>query len=384
MKSSWVLLIIGLFYTSTSHLFAQDPIFTQFQASQIYINPANTGSDGKLTLTAQIKEQWGAISNFKQFPGAFSTQFASVEFAGSKLKNAIGFFFLRNSEGDADLETQIAGFNYAYVIPFESRHNLHNIRLGLGVHYNQKSIDWDALLFSDQLDNRGPEYFAAQSAHAAYFAQYMINTPKWVELNPGILYRFNEKGHRGTGAQFELGLSFSHLLTLYERSFAESLQGIARESRSRVSLHGSAFFPALQLGNKGKRFTPIPAFRFERQAEINTFTLGSRFMFMNMGMSLFYQNTLASSISFSTDAIVIGADVSWSVARGQYMEAGVSYDLNLNGLNPTSGGSLEVYVKYHYEDKKNKVVCPSVNKAHSERYENIWHKTTNRKYMNRK
>ena len=69
--------------------------------------------------------------------------------------------------------------------------------------------------------------------------------------------------------------------------------------------------------------------------------------------------------------------------KGQIIETGFSYDLNINGLNATSGGTMEVSVKYQYLDSRRagKVVCPSVNRAHSDRYENIWHKTIHRKHM---
>lgn len=386
MKSSWVILLItlGFLHLPFSILKGQDPLFSQFHISKAYSNPAMTGTDGTISLSSIVREQWGAIDQFRQFPGAFSTQFASAEFAQSQLKNAFGFFFMRDAEGDGMLETQMFGLNYAYVLPFEAKHSLHNIRLGLGLFYNEKSIDWDKLLFSDQLDARGPEFFAAQSAHAQYFNEFSMNTPKWLEINPGIVYRLNQKSYRGKGSQLELGLSFSHLMTLFTRTQQESLQGIATESNNKIIVHGAAFIPGLQLGKKGKKFTPFPAFRYEQQSQINTLTVGSRFMFMNLGTSIFYQNTVSDRIAYSTDAIIVGFDLSWPIGKGQIIETGFSYDLNINGLNPTSGGTMEISVKYQYLDsrKAGKVVCPSVNRAHSDRYENIWHKTIHRKHMN--
>ena len=385
MNSSWVikLITLGSLCFHVLYLSAQDALFSQYHISKAYQNPALTGSDGTITLSTLVREQWGAIDRFKQFPGAFSTQFASAEFAESQLKNAFGLFFLRDVEGDGLLETQMFGLNYAYVLPFETKHQLHNIRMGLGFFYNEKSIDWNKLLFSDQLDPRGPEFFAAQSLHAQYFDQFSVSNPKWIEVNPGIVYRYNQKGYRGAGAQFELGASFSHLITLATRSHVESLQGLATESHDKIVVHGTAFFPRLQLGTKKRKFTPLPAFRYEYQHQINTLTVGSRFMFMNLGTSIFYQNTVSDRIALSTDAIIIGCDMSWAVAKGQIIELGVSYDLNINGLNANSGGTMEVSVKYQYlsNSRRGRVVCPSVNKAHTDRYENIWHKTIHRKHM---
>lgn len=384
MKSSWVILIIALGFlcSGSTKVYGQDPLFSQFHISKAYQNPALTGTDGNISLSTLVREQWGAIDQFRQFPGAFSTQFAAAEFSGSQLKNAFGLFVLRDVEGDGKLETQMLGMNYAYVVPFKSKHSLHNVRLGLGVFYNEKSIDWSKLLFSDQLDPKGPEYFAAQSAHAQYFDEFSMNTPKWFELNPGLVYRFNQKSYRGKGAQGELGLSFSHLISLASRSHQESLQGIATESNNKIVVHGTVFFPGLQIGSKGRRFTPFPAFRYEYQNMINTLTVGSRLMFMNLGTSLFYQNTLSENIALSTDALIVGFDMSWPVQKGQIVEIGLSYDLNLNGLNASSGGTMELSLKYHMRNNRSgKVVCPSVNRAHADRYENIWHKTIHRKHM---
>ena len=143
-------LLIGLFIY-TLQLSAQDPTFSQFFNSRTYMNPAAVAMDGGLTVNGTYRNQWN------QIPGKFESQFLSVE-ALSCLGSAFGVHILHDSEGEGLLNTLSAGLDYAYLIGGEGQ-----LRLGFGAAWYQKWVNWDALIFSDQLDAKDGAVLPSQA-----------------------------------------------------------------------------------------------------------------------------------------------------------------------------------------------------------------------------
>ena len=366
------------------NLKAQDPVFSQFHRSGIYLNPAFTGINGGFTVTGVLREQWGRIVGNSPFPGVFSTQYGSVEWASSSNKSGLSAFFMNDVEGDASLRTEYGGINYCYVIPWEKWHGLNNLRIGFGLYYSKKTIEWDKLLFSDQLHPKGKEYFLPFSSHAEYYDFFRANPPWWTGLNFGLLYRYSERQGAGNGKEISVGFAVTHMLNLLSSSSVESLQGIDTGLEPKFTLHGSLFFPLLQIGSKGNRFTPIFNGRIEYQGGISAFTIGGDMLYKNVGLGVYYQNTFANTFWGSTDALIIAFDMEVPFGKNdQSIELGFSYDINMNGLASYTGGVFEFVVKYRINRFLNKVICPKTSRAaHQERWENIFYKNQKNKNLN--
>lgn len=382
MNKKIVFLVLVIFGVLASK--AQDPIFSQFHRSTIYLNPAFSGLDGGFTFTAVSREQWGKIKGSSPLPGVYSTQYASIDWTSSSLKNGISAFFMYHEEGDANLRTQLGGINYCYVLPIEHWRGMHNFRLGFGFYYAKKTIDWDKLLFSDQLDPKGEAYFQSASSHAQFHEEFRENPPSWTGLNIGILYRYSERSLSQNGKELSIGLNAAHVLNLTSPTSFESLQSIGTSQHTKFSFHGSSFFPLLRFGLKGNQFTPIFNARFDYQGGISAFTLGGDLLFKNVGLGIYYQNTFAGTILGSTDALIIAFDMEVPFGKNnQSLELGLSYDLNINGLKSHAGGIFELVIKYRKtRDRSRSVICPSVDKAHHERWNNVFYKNQKNKNLN--
>jgi len=381
LMNKTVLLLAFAMGLAMAQVSAQDPIFSQFHRSIVYSNPAASGLNGGLTFTAVSREQWGKVLGNSPVPGAFSTQYASIEWTSSSLKNAVSAFFLNDVEGDAKLRTQYGGINYCFVVPFDNWRALHNVRLGFGLYYSKKSIDWDQLLFSDQLHPKGEMYFLPESDHQQYYDEFRENPPWWTGLNAGLFYRYSEKSALGNGRQYAVGINATHALNLFSATSFESLQSIGTGLYTKFAIQGSAFLPLLRFGSKGNTFTPIFNGRIERQGNISSFTLGGDLLFKNIGLGLYYQNTFAKTILGSTDALIIAVEMEVPVHNGRSLEIGLSYDLNLNGLRSYTGGVFEVVLKYRISRLRNGVICPEMDAVHSNRTENIFNRNKKNKNL---
>lgn len=376
----YLFLVLSLFCSAAQ---AQDAIFSQFHRSNIYLNPAFTGIDGGISATVVNREQWGRINGNTPIPGAFRTQFISVDWTKSQLNSGLSLFFMNDNEGDANLRTEYGGLNYCYVLPVEKWHGLHNFRIGFGVHYSKKSIDWDQLLFSDQLHEKGEDYFLSASNHAQFYDDFRENSPFWTGVNLGFVYRYSQEQTVGKGREISAGLSATHALNLFSPTSFESLQQLGTGVGRLFVLHSSAYFPGLVMGTKGNRFTPIFNGRIQYQGGISAFTLGGDLLYQNFGLGIYYQNSLANTIINSTDALIIGYNMEIPFGnRGQSVELGLSYDFNLNGLGSHSGGVMELVLKYrmtNVSDCTNCRMCPPVSRAHRLKWENIWYRNAEKK-----
>ncbi|MEM6965042.1 MAG: PorP/SprF family type IX secretion system membrane protein, partial [Bacteroidota bacterium] len=122
---------------------AQDPSFSQFYANRIYLNPAFTGLDNGIGVSAVSRLQWIAADR------GFRTYSLSAEVKRPFIKSGFGIQLLQDEQGIGDLTNTSVGLSYSYTIPLR---RFNEIKFGLQGRVSQKSVNWSQLVFSDQLD----------------------------------------------------------------------------------------------------------------------------------------------------------------------------------------------------------------------------------------
>src|SRR3954470_19629164 len=100
-------------FMSCLSLMAQDPQFTQFYASPLYLNPAFTGLTYEHRFALNYRNQWPGINT------AYTTYMASYDYNISNLNSGIGLFALQDRAGSSNLVTTQYGANYAYRIKID-------------------------------------------------------------------------------------------------------------------------------------------------------------------------------------------------------------------------------------------------------------------------
>ncbi len=145
-----------LFITGPAALYAQDPIFSQFYSSPLYVNPALAGNgDASWRLVANHRSQWMG-------EGLDPLTTTSVSFDGKLVKqngkesNYIGggILFLQDKGlGGAYKSNSFSGIVSSHVSLDEDDRN--GLSLGLGATYTNTLIDFSQLSFSQQLSSSG-------------------------------------------------------------------------------------------------------------------------------------------------------------------------------------------------------------------------------------
>ena len=137
-------LLVGLLFVMTITLQAQDPIFSQFFAAPLQLNPAFAGTTIAPRFTFNHRNQ------YPNWPNAYITYAASFEQEIESLNSGFGIQVMTDAAGDGIYKThQVSGI-YSYKIQLGRETN---VRIGLEAGFYQTRVDWDQLRFGDQLDN---------------------------------------------------------------------------------------------------------------------------------------------------------------------------------------------------------------------------------------
>ncbi len=142
--------VLALFLAVGLH--GQDPTLTQLHTAKNYINPAYAGYSSDLSLNYNSRLQWTKVS------GRFSTHNFAANIACEERNLGFAAYGYDNVEGDGLLRTTLAGFQTAVYFPwnFGSRRTVGSpgmFAFGAQVGIGQQRIDWDRLIFTDQLGN---------------------------------------------------------------------------------------------------------------------------------------------------------------------------------------------------------------------------------------
>jgi len=182
------LFILLIFLAKTSS--AQDPQFSQFYASPLYLSPAFAGSTAGSRLVMNYRDQW------PQIPGKFTTYDFSFDHYFAGITSGIGLLLMRDQAGTGRLSRNQIGLQYAYAITINPKWQIRP-----GVHFSRvyQSFDFDRLTFGDQLSLSGNSstsveiepmpkvgYFDAAASVMGY------SEKKWIGVTVDHLMRPNQ------------------------------------------------------------------------------------------------------------------------------------------------------------------------------------------------
>lgn len=338
-----------LFFTCAQ---AQDPSFSQFYANRIYLNPAFTGLEAGMTVAAVSRMQWLNVDN------GFRTYGFNVELQEPALNSGIGLSLFRDQQGLANLQTTSIGLSYAYTIPFEK----HNIHIGLQYQFVQKSLDWNKITFSDQLD---PLYGAIYETSAVP----LLDRVSFSDFNAGIIWRFETDMHLGKkktlrDTRHSLGLSVNHLPQLVSKGGGiESFQNLDTRVAPRITLHAGSMIPVWFFNGSKKSISISPNIKYDLQGDqlgavrqnLQVFTIGCYLIYEGVYLGALYQNKKPIAGIENTNAMIlafgtfINPKTKGRSAKNNLF-LGLSYDANTTGLGSRAGGVIEAALRWNFTD----------------------------------
>ena len=121
---------------------AQDPVFTQFYAAPVQMNPAFTGTTYAPRVALIYRNQWPSLN-------AYVTYSASYDQFVENLNSGFGISVMTDDQGQGLIKTNYAKALYSYQVNINREWKA---KFGIEAGLTQANYDWDQFIFLDQLD----------------------------------------------------------------------------------------------------------------------------------------------------------------------------------------------------------------------------------------
>jgi type IX secretion system PorP/SprF family membrane protein len=319
--SKRIVVVIALFLSLgfSENIVAQDPIFSQFYANPLYLNPALAGTDRCPRVNLNYRNQWPGLDGT-----VYATYSASYDQYINKIAGGVGLLVLHDVAGPASLTTNNVSGIYNYHLPVNRKFNLNFALQGT---WFQKSIDWSKLTFGDMIDRRkGFVYNTLET-------QKLSQIQGW-DFSTGVFgYTKNVYG----------GVAVNHL--------TQPNEGLLTTSNlpMKITAHFGAVIP---IGDQRKTdaVTISPNILFQKQQDIQQLFIGLYLKKGALVSGLWYRNR---------DAFTILLGI-----QQPHFKIGYSYDLTVSKLTNATYGAHEISFALLFSCKETKrryspVTCPS-------------------------
>jgi type IX secretion system PorP/SprF family membrane protein len=308
MKNRGILVVLFFLVTLALPTQAQDAHFSQMYSAPSYLNPALVGStlEGKFSLT--YRAQWTKMA------GDFTTYQASYEYSTPKKPSSFGVMFLSDKVGTVGAKSSFVQISYAHTVRLGKTMGL---RAGGQVGYGNRTLDYNQLVFGDQLNELG--YVGSPSLEQG-FPNLSIN---YLDASAGlVLY----------GENFWLGVS-----GLYLNQPRYNWGGSIERVPMRYSLQ-TGIRIVKEPANKDKRssyvWAFIPALHYSRQGNFQQLDVGFHYHISPLIVGLWYRGMPIVQNHY-------GALVATAGFNYRQMMLLYSYDVGVSRFAQSTGGAHE-------------------------------------------
>jgi len=301
------------------NLDGQDPVYSQYYSAPLQLNPAFAGNTDYPLFHVNYRLQWPSLAQ------AYTTYSASYDQYFDKTKSGLGFHVLSDDAGNGILKTVKFSGMYSYRILFGRDYNL---KIGLEAGYIQSRLDWNKLVFSDQLDpTEGLITNGGSVIPSSETAPEQLNSGM-IDISSGVLL-YNPL--------YYVGISFKHLNNPKNSLLGDSQSFVGLPTR--ISLHAGMqinFDPS----NKREEGSFIsPSVMLLKQGGFHQMNIGSYGSFRNLLLGFWYRTTFNNS-----DAVIFTAGAKLEDVKLQY-----SYDYTISDIGIITGGTHEISLKMALE-----------------------------------
>jgi len=342
-RNAQLISILSIISCLISNVYSQDPNFSQFEMNPLYYNPAYAGSVTDLRLGINYRNLWFNVPGIK-FPGPLSTYnfYADKQFSNA-LIGGLGAFVYQNFKGEGYLRHTSGGFLYSWRMP--TKHNNYFMSVGTKIYINQLKIDWNRLVFSDQVDpERG--YLNTPSA----FVPQNDGKKIYFDIDAGMTFGFNVFQSKTDEQKWtnEFSFALAHLVRP-----DVSLNEIESPLPMKYTAMYNTSFPLSK-----NKFYFNPKILFEKQDDFRAYTYGfnmyivkrhpfksafSRFYFTKpLYLGFYFRNPRLNDFKNTKSVIFIAGHTGKFPQGDTRYQLGVSYDFTIGGLNLSTWGALEI------------------------------------------
>ncbi len=317
MQRAFLIVWIIILGWPKPQLQAQDPQFSQFYASPLYLNPALTGSTDRGRVGVNYRNQWPSLTH------SFTTISAYADYFSKAAESGIGLIVTEHKEGFLDFKSTEIGGLYSYKMQVASGLVL---RTGVQLSYFQKNINFEELVFGNQID----------------IVNGQVVGPSGEVFEKGANVNFLSAS---AGALLYTNLAWlgfsTHHINEPNQSFIDQESRLARK----YSLHAGYKI----MFAKGKRLRTVAyqfqersatlALNYKKQGGFNQLDMGVQLYFQPLVIGGWYRGIPIQSVNkvFKNESIIalVGLELNSN------MSFGYSYDFTVSRLAGSTGGAHE-------------------------------------------
>lgn len=329
-KSALLLVLL----TVCNFAYGQDPAFSLFNINQLYLNPAFAGGTGEISAGVNARAQWTNI------PSRFQTNMAYVTGGCPGMNLGVGLRLFDDTEGEGYMRNTNAAALVAVHLPGRFgrglgrsiRNKKYIFSLGLQLAVGQRKLNWDDLVFSDQLD----PYLGL------YLDQSQVNPKNEVsnlvfDMGLGARFRFSF-GDRGS--HVSMGLAAFHI-----NQPVESFFNMETRLLPRYTAYFYTHFQTSKFSNK-PHYLSI-GWVMDAQQILRTNTLNINYDVMtNLMLGASYRKKYVFMWDDDFDSFII----SFMYSMGP-LTLGYSYDFTLPHLGvENTAGTHEIGLIYRFKE----------------------------------
>ena len=314
--------LLAFFLSTLGHILAQDPLFSQFYASPLQLNPAMAGVAQAPRISLNYRNQWPS------WPNAYSTYALGFEQALNGLNSGFGVSVLADDAGNGIYRTLTLHAVYSYSVQLGD--DLY-AKFGMEGGVLQTRVDWDRLVFGDQLNP-----YTGATLPGGGVAPSEENRPSGLQrLAPDLgtgLVLHNSRGY--------VGVALRHL-NRPDENFLESRDNLRVGRPMRLSVHAGWDIGFAKGDHLRYPAVISPNIQIVRQAG---------FMQINAGAYLGY-NLLFGGLWYRHSGGNPDAAIALIGVRQGVLRFGYSYDATLSALGlARTGGAHEVSLGINFAE----------------------------------
>ena len=321
-----ILLIITTLFASNAT--SQDLDYAQHYNNPTYYNPANVGLTQGLKARLNYRRQWTGLS------GDYHTYSFSADIAERSLPGAGGIGIIANQSvaGMGVLKTNTIGFMPSVRIPI-SKNTI--FQMGALASVVTQQLNWDNLVFADQLDPRWGNIYATSFSGAAR------DKVVFPDFAFGGIFQF-----KGNDLEGSVGAAVHHITTP-NQSFFEVNAKLPRKYVYNVDF---VITIREDYGYYSKRqgFKLNPGLMIEHQSSMLLYTLGMNIYMSHVYLGVWYKNQTLEYDQFSNFTVMAGLNIPFN--EESRMKVMYSYEMNINAQHNFTGPSHEISLIFEFDD----------------------------------
>ncbi len=304
------LLCVGILAFCLLSVSAQDPVFSQFYAAPLQLNPAFAGT------TVAPRVSFNYRNQYPGWPNAYVTYAASYEQEVESLNSGFGLVVMADVAGDGIYKTNYASVIYGYKVRLGN--DLY-AKFGMEAGLIQANVDWDRLIFEDQIDpitgstDPGGNPFPTEEIRPNSLTTTLFDASAGVLFYTGPVY---------------LGISLKHL-NRPDESFLRLNENLFAGRPLRTTIHAGAEFDLGRRNKRGDHAFISPNVLFVKQGDTGQVNIGTY-----LGMGRIFGGAWFRHNFTLADAAIFSLGVREGVFRIAY-----SYDFTVSQLAAAPGGT---------------------------------------------